>query len=303
MKKTGLIGLGVISEYILYGLKFSSVLELVSLADINSKKEIPIKKENLSFFVDYIDMINKEELDYVIIATPPDTHYEIIKNCLNQGVNVIVEKPAVLDLEKWDELVQLSKEKGLVFEVIYHWQNGAEVKQFLQEYDLKGLKKITASVNDPYSDNGTTILDDRVKLCGSWIDSGVNILSLLKLFLPFNIYKILNVNNAVCEKYNIPIASSVNLMIDDIKIEINIDWRNKLNKKITEFEFEDKKIILDHSKQSIILKEKITNCSLESRLNKHYKNYFLKFDGTIDLDSGRKIHELLLKVRDYYEKN
>lgn len=303
MKKTGLIGIGVISKYILYGLEFSNFLKLVSFCDIDAKKETEIEDENISFFDDYIEMIRKEKLNYVIISTPPSTHYEIIKKCLNEDVNVIVEKPAVLDLREWDELVELAKKKNLVLEVIYHWQNGAEVKQFLKETDLKGLKKISVSANDPYSEDRKTAISDRVRLGGSWIDSGVNILSLLKLFLPFNSFKILKVDNVICEKYNIPIASKVNLIIDDVIVDINIDWRNNLNQKITKLKFDDTEVVLHHTDQSIIYENETKQCSSYSRLGTHYKNYFARFNGKSDLESGRKIHELLLEVRDCYEKN
>lgn len=303
MKKTGLIGLGVISKHILYGLNFSKVLKLVSFADIDKKAKERTTDLNCNFYTDYIEMIRKEKLDYVIIATPPGTHYAIIKNCLNESANVIVEKPAVLNLKEWDELVCLANKNQLLFEVIYHWQNGAEVKKFLKEFDLKGIKKIKISANDPYSADGKTAIADRVRLGGSWIDSGVNILSLLKLFLPFNKYEITKIKNVLCKDSKIPIASKVDLKIDDTDIEIDIDWRNNLNQKITEIEFEDKKVVLHHSNQSIICQNKVKKCSSIERLHTHYKNYFTKFDETTDVESGRKIHEILLKVRDDYEKN
>ncbi len=295
--------MGVISQHILYGLKYSKFLKLTSFADIDKKTKDKFQDQELSFYTDYIEMIRKENLDYVVVATPPHTHYNIIKNCLLAGVNVIVEKPAVLEITEWDNLTKLADKAHLVLEVVYHWQNGEEVRKFLKDFDTKNLKKIIISSNDPYSTDGKTAIVDRVRLGGSWIDSGVNILSLLKLFLPFKTYEILNVKNVLCEKSQIPIASEVSLLIDGIDIDIKIDWRNNLNQKITEFVYLDKRIVLHHSNQSIIKDDKEQVVSTGVRLNTHYKNYFSKFKGKSDLDSGRKIHEILLKVRDYYEKN
>ena len=34
-----------------------------------------------------------KDVDWVVVATPNDTHYEIVKNCLNAGKNVFCEKP------------------------------------------------------------------------------------------------------------------------------------------------------------------------------------------------------------------
>lgn len=301
MKKTGLIGLGSISKHIFYGIQFSKMLKLVSCADVDEKTKEKANENNCSFFTDYIEMIKQEKLEYVIIATPPSTHYDIIKNCLNAGVNVLVEKPAVLDLNQWDEVVALAKQKNLHFEVIYHWQNGEEIKK-IKNFDLSVVKNIKISSNDPYSQDGKTALPDRVALGGSWIDSGINILSVLQIYLPLNTYKILKVENVFCEQTNIPIASKVDLLIDSVNVEIEIDWRNNLNQKITELGFDDEKIILHHSHQSIIRNGEEEVYSTEVRMNKHYKNYFSRDNHNVDLIGGRKIHEILLKVRDCYEK-
>ena len=40
---------------------------------------------------DYIWQL--ENVDWVVVATPDDTHYEIVKNCLWFGKNVFCEKP------------------------------------------------------------------------------------------------------------------------------------------------------------------------------------------------------------------
>ena len=41
-----------------------------------------------------------------MIATPPSTHFEIAKKCLENGIHVLVEKPMV---ESLDELKQLNE--------------------------------------------------------------------------------------------------------------------------------------------------------------------------------------------------
>jgi sugar phosphate isomerase/epimerase len=58
-------------------------------------------------------MITQAGLDTVLIATPPATHYEIAKACMQRKVNVIMEKPAVLDLDKYDDLLKTAKENGV----------------------------------------------------------------------------------------------------------------------------------------------------------------------------------------------
>jgi predicted dehydrogenase len=53
-------------------------------------------------------------LDAVVIATPPFTHYEIAKDCLQAGLHVFVEKPITLDSLHAKELVELADQKELI---------------------------------------------------------------------------------------------------------------------------------------------------------------------------------------------
>jgi hypothetical protein len=74
MKKIGLIGYG----------KWGKILydKLKIFCDI---KFICRSKDS------YLDKL--DQIDWVVIATPEDTHYEIVKNCLSNGKNVFCEKP------------------------------------------------------------------------------------------------------------------------------------------------------------------------------------------------------------------
>src|SRR5258708_4323587 len=48
------------------------------------------------FYTDIISMLEAEQVDLVHIATPPVTHYELIRQCLEAGVWVLCEKPLCL---------------------------------------------------------------------------------------------------------------------------------------------------------------------------------------------------------------
>ena len=60
---------------------------------------------------------NVIDLDWVIIATPNEFHYEQAKHFLEQGVNVFCEKPGTLCSESLKELIQISKDNNLHFYV------------------------------------------------------------------------------------------------------------------------------------------------------------------------------------------
>ena len=98
MKKVGIIGLGTITEYYLEGIKNSNTLELTAVCDTLINSVSKKYYEEYPFYLDYKEMISKEGLDYIIISTPPKSHFEIAKHALENNVNVIVEKPATTNL-------------------------------------------------------------------------------------------------------------------------------------------------------------------------------------------------------------
>lgn len=52
------------------------------------------------------------DIDWVFICTPTNTHYQLVKSCIESGLNVFCEKPFGGDFEKAKELYNLSDKKG-----------------------------------------------------------------------------------------------------------------------------------------------------------------------------------------------
>lgn len=55
--------------------------------------------------------------DAAIVATPAETHFEIVRECLNSGLDVLVEKPMALSARDAAELHALAVDLGLVLSV------------------------------------------------------------------------------------------------------------------------------------------------------------------------------------------
>jgi predicted dehydrogenase len=65
------------------------------------------------------EMLEAEELDAVVIGSPPVHHFEPAAAALRRGLNVLVEKPMVLRVEDGRELVRLAEENGCELAVGY----------------------------------------------------------------------------------------------------------------------------------------------------------------------------------------
>lgn len=103
---------------------FGSKLILVS--DPVPEAESRVKKisDAIRFSTKIDEVINCSDIDAVIVATPAETHYRVTKNLLENGKNVLVEKPITLHPEEAKELIAIADEKNLKLMVghllLYH---------------------------------------------------------------------------------------------------------------------------------------------------------------------------------------
>lgn len=72
-------------------------------------------------YTDYNEMLAKEQLDGVIVATNHATHYGIAHACLTSGRHIMLEKPMVLTAKHARDLHALAADKGVELIVGYPW--------------------------------------------------------------------------------------------------------------------------------------------------------------------------------------
>src|SRR2546425_7932912 len=71
----------------------------------------------------------EDGLEVVSIMTPNNSHYSIAKAFLEQGIDVICDKPLTTDLEQALELMRLVRQTGMVFGVTYCYTGYPMVRQ------------------------------------------------------------------------------------------------------------------------------------------------------------------------------
>lgn len=86
---------------------------------------------------DYQKAITQNSVDAVIVATPPDSHFQVAKEALLTGKHVFVEKPLVLDLAQGEELCRLASDKNKMIMVGHIMMYHAATRK-LREYIQKG---------------------------------------------------------------------------------------------------------------------------------------------------------------------
>ncbi len=115
MLKIAIVGCGKIADAHASQIQRIEGCEMVGVCDrepLMAKQLVerfPIKQA----YSDLITLLNNARPDVVHITTPPESHFEIARLCLERGCHVYVEKPFTVNAEQAETLVALAEERGL----------------------------------------------------------------------------------------------------------------------------------------------------------------------------------------------
>jgi predicted dehydrogenase len=95
---------------------------------------------NQKLINDYAAALSSDAIDAVHICTPNETHYQICKEALNAGKNVLLEKPMALHAKSAWELVGMAEHKDLILQVghIFRFNNALKMIRDLMVQNYLG---------------------------------------------------------------------------------------------------------------------------------------------------------------------
>jgi predicted dehydrogenase len=70
-----------------------------------------------------------EQIDFVTVATPNHTHFDVARTFAEAGFNVMCDKPLTFDLAQAEELARIVDRKGVVFAVTHNYTGYPLVRQ------------------------------------------------------------------------------------------------------------------------------------------------------------------------------
>ncbi len=85
-----------------------------------------------------------ERIDFITVATPNHTHFEIAKAAVEAGFNVICDKPMTFDLAQAEQLAAAVDKSGVVFAVSHNYTGYPLVRQARQMIAAGELGEINA---------------------------------------------------------------------------------------------------------------------------------------------------------------
>jgi predicted dehydrogenase len=136
-------------------------------------KEVAAQTRPVTATTDYRRLIENSAIDAVMISTTPEpTHFPIAKEAMLAGKHVFLEKPMALELSEADELIQLSRERQLLFTIGYSQRFNpkfAYVKRSLEDGTIG--EPVTALVSRHITRNLGKKISGRVRLSPAAMES------------------------------------------------------------------------------------------------------------------------------------
>lgn len=88
------------------------------------------------WYADYFEMLEREKLDAVVIATPPSTHAALALAATERGLHVLLEKPMARNVQECDAIIEASKRRGTILTLSHEkrFNPGFEkIKQIIED--------------------------------------------------------------------------------------------------------------------------------------------------------------------------
>ena len=126
MVNVGLVGAGAWGKHLLRNYANLPGCRLKTVCDLSEKirSNVSASYPEIKVESNFTAIVSDPEIDAVIIATTPETHYELSSMALEAGKDVYVEKPLVLKVENGERLVSLAEKRKRLLMVghimVYH---------------------------------------------------------------------------------------------------------------------------------------------------------------------------------------
>jgi hypothetical protein len=302
----GIIGLGMIAKLHVQALEQIRGVEVIGGTDIDTGRTLSYMGQPLPVYINIDDLLDRSP-SAVIVATPTPTHYDIYRKLVSRDRRprrVLIEKPLGSSLEQVENL--FGSDSGTQVIGVYHAAHAPEVlwamenaRSWQQTYG--SFSGYEASFADPYRDRGNAHGQVYVN---SWLDSGINALSVGYRFLQLTAVDQLS----ILDERSSTFAASVRFQSNGMESVgvIRTSWDASVPAKQSTLHFgREVHLYLDHQNVSGSLRhgdrvlEEFKYTGNTPRLQLHYQNafgsIFIDNSGYYATNESRLLHVLLFE--------
>jgi inositol 2-dehydrogenase len=140
----GLIGAGRMGKVFAQTLAFNvSEVDLVALAETDeaTAKEVATQFLVKDYYIDYRKLLDRQDIDAVVITTPTATHATVICDAASAGKHIFTEKPLGDSLDACDRAMLAVKNAGVKMQVGFMRRFDAAYKMAKQQIDAGVIGK------------------------------------------------------------------------------------------------------------------------------------------------------------------
>ena len=126
-----------------------------------------------------------DEVDAIVVATPPFAHYEIIKSALERDKHVLTEKPFAMTVAEGESLVALAKARRRVLGIVHNFQFAPSTQRLQKDIADGAIGRVRGVVARQYGnpDRRLPVWYEQLPL-GLFYDESPHLLYLLRRLSP-----------------------------------------------------------------------------------------------------------------------
>ncbi len=308
-----LAGLGRIAEVQALALAEQKELLWVGACDPDPDKA-SLCPPGVPWFPSLSDCLATIPCDAVLVSTPTDTHFQVAAAVLAAGRHLLLEKPAAAGHGEVAELRRLAHAANRHFHTAFHMSRGAEVDWLVAHFATAAatghavpITAFACQFHDPLLLHGT--LHPRApSVLGSWLDSGINALSVVARFIPVESFHVVDSQRDQPAHFPVRDVRAAVTFADGTRTgTILTDWTQDTSAKTTHLQLADgRSWTLDHHQQTATLtdnnKSVTTRCARHpNRMIDHYRQVLADFatalaNNTPNTEHSLTLHRLLMEA-------
>ena len=308
MRKVIIIGIGIAGT--VHAKALEEVPDVTIVAGIDtSSRTLTFRNNKIPVYTSMFDLLSESDLypDIVVIATPTPTHAQV---CGEAGeyfrqASIIVEKPAADKLEDAQQIVCSIGGKQPVA-VAYHMAFSPVVEWGMEETARRADKlgppvAIESWAADPYQSDLAAM---QARFGNSWIDSGINALSVIERFAKpverTSLRRIGSPSQSVFE-------ATITCEADGRQLPATVltSWHSTASSRWTRIKYSSgAELFMDHNAVAGYIRQDGEACAMfgsdgtiprrEAHYKALYKSWLTNQDQIFSGDTSMRLHQLLL---------
>jgi len=164
-------------------------VEVAGVCDSSSYVLGVLKKyTGVTTYSDFDTMLDKADLDAVVIATPSSSHAKMVRAALKRDLHVFCEKPFTLNARDAEALTTLSDERALVTQVGYHNRFVGAFREVKKLLEAGAIGEVTHALGEAYGPvvlkpKGGTWRSQRTEGGGCLYDYAAHVIDLVNWYV------------------------------------------------------------------------------------------------------------------------